>query len=556
MRYAIFPFPLRVLIVVAAALVPITDQIACDIDSVGAVEATPDARTNPETVGGWQRNGKSRQSSELERHWQAVAEIEELGGKVTVQGAGSLLRTSVHIGGQPVPVGSMRVGWQGGSEKLVELLRDLINVRSLRTSRYEIDDAELAQLRDILSGLEELVLHGSRLTDDGLVNLRPSRRLTLLRLDDCDVTDEGLDHLKGLTELRLLSLQRTNITGAGLSCLAGLRNLETLFLEGTRVDDEGLAHLKALTSLTRLQLDSTDVHGVGLVYLSELPNLTNLYLCDTQVTDDGLEHLKGMMSLEWLWLADTNITDAGLVHFRDLKNLQRLYLEGCQITGPGLAHLAELPRLEKLNLTRVPTTENVLEQLGKLTSLHELTLSSDHVTPEGETELKRLLRNCRVSIIRPRPDRLRWGDIPHFVGRRALPLDVATWINSEAVTLEELTGKIVVLAFWDSADESPTEVIQGLNILAEKHPDMAIIAVHSAAGDQGTLRELVARENVTFRVALDKPSSRDYPGATFKRYKAQNPPSVYIIDTHGTVRYQDIALAVVEEAIKQLLDQQ
>jgi Leucine-rich repeat (LRR) protein len=316
-----------------------------------ASTAQPDGRTYTETVGGSQGGGTSSQSSEIERHWQAVAEIEELGGVVT-----GIVPTSVLIGAQRRKVGTMRVEWQGGGEKLVELLHDLINVRTLDIRGYEIDDAELAQLRDILPGLEQLLLWPTaRVTDDGLVYLRSSKGLTLLRLEGCRITDEGLEHLKGMTELRLLSLQRTNITGAGLRCLAGLGNLEALFLEGTRVDDEGLVHLKGLTRLRDLQLSSTDIRGA--VHLAEVPNLTCLDLQDTQITDEELEHLKGITGLEILVLSDAKITDAGLVHLRGLKKLQRLHLEGCQITGPGLAHLAELSRLEYLGLARVPITD-------------------------------------------------------------------------------------------------------------------------------------------------------------------------------------------------------
>jgi hypothetical protein len=165
-------------------------------------------------------------------------------------------------------------------------------------------------------------------------------------------------------------------------------------------------------------------------------------------------------------------------------------------------------------------------------------------------ELKRLLPRCTISIFPDKPDVIR------LVGRSARDLDVATWINGEAAILEELKGNIVVLAFWDSADESSVEVVDRLNFLAKKHPDMAIIAVHSADGDQDALQQLMEDNNVLFSVAIDKPSSRDYPGATFKRYNVRKPPGVCIIDRDGKVKYQDIPLAAVGEVVKSLLDEE
>ena len=74
-----------------------------------------------------------------------------------------------------------------------------------------------------------------------------------------------------------------------------------------------------------------------------------------------------------------------------------------------------------------------------------------------------------------------------------------------------------------------------------------------ADGDEDALRELVEKENIAFRVALDKPSFSDYPGAMFEKCNVTKPPSVYIIGADGTVKFQDLALAVVEEAVERVI---
>ncbi len=144
-------------------------------------------------------------------------------------------------------------------------------------------------------------------------------------------------------------------------------------------------------------------------------------------------------------------------------------------------------------------------------------------------------------------------DARRITGKEAPELNVVEWVNGETTTLEQLRGKTIVLAFWDATHKSAVEIIETLNSLAKKHPDVAIITVHSADGEQDALRELVEKESVTFRVALDKPSFGTYPGATFEKYKVSKPPSVYIIDTEGLVKFQDLALAVVEEAVERVI---
>lgn len=143
--------------------------------------------------------------------------------------------------------------------------------------------------------------------------------------------------------------------------------------------------------------------------------------------------------------------------------------------------------------------------------------------------------------------------LPGLLGEQSPDLHVEAWIHGEATSLETLRGTNVVLAFWDSADESSTGVIETLNGLANRHSSVAIIAVHSASGDPNALRQLLAKEKMALSVAVDGPLSGPYPGATFEKYEVIEPPAVFIIDAEGKVRYQDIPLPAVEEALKTML---
>lgn len=79
-----------------------------------------------------------------------------------------------------------------------------------------------------------------------------------------EATDAELRDLKGiLTNLEVLDLESTQVTDVGLVDLEGLTSLGFLDLSGTQVTDAGLVHLKGLTNLLKLWLGDTHVSHDG-----------------------------------------------------------------------------------------------------------------------------------------------------------------------------------------------------------------------------------------------------------------------------------------------------
>jgi len=145
---------------------------------------------------------------------------------------------------------------------------------------------------------------------------------------------------------------------------------------------------------------------------------------------------------------------------------------------------------------------------------------------------------------------------PTMVGQSAPELDVATWVNGEPVTLASLRGKVVVVAFCDSADESSSKLVPALNSLVQKYSrsGVEVVAVHGSDGNVAALKQRVSEDSIEFRVAIDKPASpKTQKGATFKKYRVRTPPSLFVIDADGKIRYQDVALRALEETVKELL---
>jgi len=135
-----------------------------------------------------------------------------------------------------------------------EDLRHLPALRSLQRlclrSYHGFTAMGLKHVSNIPS-LRELVLHNTKVTDEGLSHVVKLSELTHLDLTCCkSVTDEGLGHVGAMVSLRTLKLGGCpQITDEGVRHLCGLILLDKLILHATLVTETGLEHLSALSKL-------------------------------------------------------------------------------------------------------------------------------------------------------------------------------------------------------------------------------------------------------------------------------------------------------------------
>ena len=148
------------------------------------------------------------------------------------------------------------------------------------------------------------------------------------------------------------------------------------------------------------------------------------------------------------------------------------------------------------------------------------------------------------------PDALRdYGAAPEFTG-------LGTWLNSPALTLAALRGKVVLVDFWtfgcvNCANTLPHVVRwdaqyrdQGLVVVGIHTPEFAY--EKSSANVQAAL----GRFGIRFPVAQDN----DF--ATWKAYSNRYWPAFYLVDKTGRVRRQHFGegeYAQTEQAIRTLL---
>jgi hypothetical protein len=155
-------------------------------------------------------------------------------------------------------------------------------------------DQDLLQIGR-LTGLIELRLWHSSVSDAGLACLDRLTSLERIRFFDSKVTDAGLAHFKNLPRLKELCLFQSAVTDAGLLHLKGLSSLQEVDLGGTKITDAGLASLEGLANLRDLNISGTQVTDAGLVHLKKLARLKILRLGEAWVSDGGVKELQQAM---------------------------------------------------------------------------------------------------------------------------------------------------------------------------------------------------------------------------------------------------------------------
>lgn len=137
------------------------------------------------------------------------------------------------------------------------------------------------------------------------------------------------------------------------------------------------------------------------------------------------------------------------------------------------------------------------------------------------------------------------------------PLDgIGPWINSPALSRDDLRGKVVLIDFWTYSCINCLRSIPYVRAWHERYKDdgLVVIGVHAPEfafeRDAGNVREAVADLGITYPVALD--NRFDLWRAFDNRYW----PAHYFIDAKGQVRYHHFGEGNYdksERVIRQLL---
>jgi hypothetical protein len=190
--------------------------------------------------------------------------------------------------------------------------------------------------------LTDLCLDFTGITDDGVRHLANCGHLRKLGLQETKITDTSLVWLAD-SGIEDLGLGHTAITDAGIPALTDFPALESLDLQMTSLTDKGLRYLSAATNLKQLQLENTKISNAGIEFLLPLP-LESLSL-NASIGNAGLNTLARHNTLRNLAIWNCSVTD-----WQPLAKLERLEVLLIDDSVTDLSPLRELEQLRFLLL--------------------------------------------------------------------------------------------------------------------------------------------------------------------------------------------------------------
>ncbi len=131
-------------------------------------------------------------------------------------------------------------------------------------------------------------------------------------------------------------------------------------------------------------------------------------------------------------------------------------------------------------------------------------------------------------------------------GKPAPAFQLNGWMNSKALELKKLKGKIVILDFWATWCGPCIASIPHTNEMMKKYADKGVVFIgvcHQRGAEK--MEETAKDKGIKYPIAVDQ--------GTNAAYKANSFPDYYIIDRKGILRWADIANRDVEKAIEHLL---
>ena len=233
---------------------------------------------------------------------------------------------------------------------------------------------------DLYNGNNPLKGKGGRnekVTDEWLECLSGVSTLRRIDLANCSPGD-GLRHLSHLTGLREVNLTLTPITDEALRHLAGLTELQVLGLASTQCTGTGFMHLKGLKKLENVNFHFTPLNDDGLRAITQVPISGRLWFAHTKFTDAGTAGLSNLKGLKRCGIGSTDKASSG----ESVAALAKLPLEDLalldnQATPAGLAYAAKIATLRRLEVSHAPTvTDESLRAVGLMPALEEFNLGS------------------------------------------------------------------------------------------------------------------------------------------------------------------------------------
>ena len=139
---------------------------------------------------------------------------------------------------------------------------------------------------------------------------------------------------------------------------------------------------------------------------------------------------------------------------------------------------------------------------------------------------------------------------PNFVG-------ISNWLNSGALNLADLHGKVVLVDFWTYGCINCTRTLPHVTRLYDTYKDRGLVVVGIHTPEFPFEKATSNVETAIKRHGIKYPVAQDNDYATWNAYHNQYWPAQYIIDRNGTIVFQHAGEGQydeIERTIQKLLN--
>ena len=129
-----------------------------------------------------------------------------------------------------------------------------------------------------------------------------------------------------------------------------------------------------------------------------------------------------------------------------------------------------------------------------------------------------------------------------LIGKVAPEFPKSKWLNSDALSMQELRGKVVILEFWSITCAPCRTVMPKLNELHKKVDEsgIVVISVHTASKDFKSIEDFANKYKLKYPIYIDTLSNSFLPswGRIVEFYKILGIPHAFVIDRKGVIAGQ------------------
>ncbi len=146
--------------------------------------------------------------------------------------------------------------------------------------------------------------------------------------------------------------------------------------------------------------------------------------------------------------------------------------------------------------------------------------------------------------------------IPAAKARKAPELTKGEWINSDALTLAGLKGRVVYIEFWTFGCYNCINTLPAVKGYDKKFRDKGLTVIGIETPEFDSERVLNNLVSAVKKRGIEYPVLTDYGSKNWEAYSVNAWPTIVIIDKQGRIRYRHIgegAYDTQERVIETLL---